>query len=117
MRLLLDEMLPGSIALQLRKRGLDVEAVVLRPELIGASDGDVLAAAATEARTLVTLNIGDFVLLDRQWRADGRVHSGIVLVSTRTFPMDAAFVGAVTTALAKLARSSPAVSPSTVSFL
>ena len=117
MRILLDEMLPGSIATQLRKRGVDAEAVVLRPELLGASDADILSAAVADGRMLVTLNIGDFVALDRQWRADDRTHSGLILVSTRTFPLDARFVGAVTNALAKLARNGEPASPSALRFL
>ena len=106
MRFLLDEMLSGIISNQLRARGIDAEAVVDRPGLPGAGDEDVLAIAAAERRTLVTLNIGDFTLLDRRWRAEGRTHSGIVLVSTRSFPLDAAFVGSVTNALSEM-RAEP----------
>lgn len=37
---------------------------------------------------MVTLNIAVFVALDRSWRATGRTHSGILLVSTTSFQQD-----------------------------
>src|SRR5436309_426085 len=87
-RLLLDEMLAGSIAAQLRARGHDVVAVVEDVSLISLPDDDLLATAADAQRALVTANIKDFVPLDQRWRASGRNHAGIVLVPTNAFPQD-----------------------------
>ena len=49
-RLLLDEMLSGQIARQLREAGHDVTAVVEDRELIGIADEDVLARATADGR-------------------------------------------------------------------
>ncbi len=40
--------------------------------------------------------------LDGQYRAAGRSHAGLILVSTATFPQDRNFVGAVASALVRL---------------
>lgn len=85
--LLLDEMLPASIAAKLTDAGFDVEAVVARPDFRGAADADLLEAATREGRVVVTGNIGDFVSLSNAWAGQGRIHPGIVLVSSKTFPM------------------------------
>lgn len=114
--LLLDEMLSGAIAGRLRAGGHDVAAVVEDPALVGFPDEEILAAASAAGRALVTVNIRDFVVLDRQYRVSGRTHSGIVLVSARTFPQDRAFLGAVVGALGRvLDGDEPA--PGAVTFL
>jgi predicted nuclease of predicted toxin-antitoxin system len=97
--LLLDEMLSGVIAEQLRARGHDVVAVVDDSALIGLPDEEILAAAANKGRALVTANIKDFVPLDHRYKASGRSHAGLVLISAKAFPQDRAFIGAVVEAL------------------
>ena len=37
--------------------------------------------------------------LDAQYKATGRAHAGLILVSTKAFPQDRTFVGAVVGAL------------------
>lgn len=58
MKLLLDEMYPGSIAGQLRGRGHDAVSVHDRGEdslsLEGATDPEILTAAQAAGRALVT---------------------------------------------------------------
>jgi hypothetical protein len=98
-RLLLDEMLGPKLANALRELGLDVYGVVERPELRGLSDDLVLDLASREQRVLVTCNVSDFIQLDHQWRADGRVHSGVVLVSSTVFPQDRSWVGVLVRSL------------------
>jgi hypothetical protein len=99
-RLLLDEMLSPKIADQLIARGHDVVAVTERPDLMALRDDEPLLSAATaEARTIVTVNIGDFAALDIRWSAEGREHAGIVFVATASFPQDRRFIGAVVRAL------------------
>ncbi len=103
-RLLLDEMLGGAIADQLRSRGHDVVAVVDDPAMTGLSDDEVLAAAVLAERAVVTANIRDFIVLDQRYRAVGRSHPGLVLVSSKTFPQDRSFVGSLVGALDQYLR-------------
>jgi hypothetical protein len=85
--LLLDEMLPMSIAMELTQAGHDSDAVSTRLDLRGSPDADVLEAAAREGRILVTDNICDFVPLSNLWAGQGRTHPGIILFSSMAFPM------------------------------
>jgi hypothetical protein len=114
--LLLDEMLAGVIAEQLRARDHDVAAVVEDPSLTGLSDDEIFASATASGRAVVTLNIRDFVVSAQRWRSAGRPHAGLVLVSSRAFPQDQSFVGALVGALDKLLTEDPP-RPDTVRFL
>jgi predicted nuclease of predicted toxin-antitoxin system len=78
LRLLLDEDVRVLLAGILRERGHDV-AHVLELGRQGLSDSDQLAFAARECRAILTHNIRDFVLLDRDYKARGRQHHGILL--------------------------------------
>jgi Domain of unknown function (DUF5615) len=100
--LLLDEMFSDTIARELRAKGHDVISVVADPSLVSLPDDQVLAHAAASGRALVTANIKDFMPLDGQYRAAGQAHAGLILVSTKTFPQDRSYAGAVTSALAAL---------------
>jgi hypothetical protein len=101
-RLLLDEMFPESMAEQLRAKGYDMRAVVASPEFARLPDEQILVGAAEAGRALVTLNIKDFMPLDAQYRATSRLHSGLILVSTKTFPQKLNFIPAVTNSLSAL---------------
>jgi hypothetical protein len=46
----------------------------------GWSDSDHLDHAAAHGYTLITQNPHDFIVLHQQWQAQGRTHSGILLV-------------------------------------
>ena len=96
-RLLLDEMLSGQIVAQLQARGQDVLAVVTDPDLVSASDEEVLAFATAQGRCLVTANLRDFVALAAAWSSRGRSHAGLIYVVTRVFPQDRSFIGAIVT--------------------
>jgi hypothetical protein len=104
-RLLLDEMLSGDIAAQLRTRGPDVLAVVEDPALAGTPDEELLAQATAAGRCLVTANVRDFVALNASWSSRGRSHGGLIYLVNRVFPNDRSFVGAVVTALDDMIRS------------
>ena len=116
-RLLLDEMLSGTIAAQLRTHGLDVTAVVEDGSLVSTPDEDLLAYAAEHRRILVTANISDFAAIANDWRAAGRTHHGLVYVTNRTFPQNRSFIGSVADALAILCTSTAAPAPGTEIFL
>ena len=83
--LLLDEMLSGNIAGELRSKGRDVLAVVADSALLALPDDQILAHATATGRALVTANIKDFMPLDAQYRAAGQTHAGLIFISSKTF--------------------------------
>jgi len=97
--LLLDEMFSPRIAVGLRDRDLDAYGIVERPDLRSLPDPEVLELATAEQRILVTFNIKDFQMLDRQWATTGRRHGGIVFVAHRRFPRQGGSVGQLVTEL------------------
>jgi hypothetical protein len=103
--LLLDEMFPGAMAEQLCAKGHDVRAVVTTPLFVGLPDEEILIGATEAGRALVTANIKDFMPIDARYRATGRTHAGLIMVSTKTFPQSRAYIAAVTTALNSLLTS------------
>jgi hypothetical protein len=115
--LLLDEMMSAKIAVQLRERGLDVQAVLERRELVTYPDEALLELATREEQILVTKNIVDFGPLSQQWAADGRSHAGLVFISTKTFPEAKDWIGAVTSALAHASEQGPLPGPGEVVWL
>lgn len=115
--LLLDEMLSGIIAEQLRAKGHDVLAVVDDPALISLPDDQILARATAAGHALVTANIKDFMPLDAQYRAAGRAHTGLILISTKTFAQDRTYTVAITSALTALLDEPGRVQPGHVLFL
>ena len=116
-RLLLDEMLSGAIAEQLRAKGHDVLAVVSDPALTGLADDQILAHATAAGRALVTANIKDFMPLDARYRAAGQAHAGLVLLSAKTFPQDRSFTTAIITALSALLDQPNPIEAGQVLFL
>ena len=106
MRALLDEQLSPQIATLLRKAGFDVEAVADRGDLVGRSDRLILEVACREGRAVVTNNIKDFRPLAAEWLAQGRVHTGLILLpSTRTRSRTA--IAAVAAAIENVLRDHP----------
>ena len=86
MDLLLDEMLPRSLAEALRKRGHDVVAVTERPGLRGLPDVALFEAAQAETRAVATYNRDDYLELDAVYRRELRSHAGVVIVNPKRFP-------------------------------
>jgi hypothetical protein len=115
--LLLDEMFSDAIAGRLRAKHHDVVAVVGDPALAGLPDDQILAFATAQGRALVTANIRDFMPLNSQYAASGTSHAGLILVSAKTFPQDASYVGAVTSALGKLLESAAKIQAGQAVFL
>ena len=93
MRLLLDEHFSPEIARQLRARGHDVVAVRERVELHGLGDRQLLAAAQSEDRAIVTENVADFIELHRASLLTGETHAGIVFTSPKRFPRTRRAIG------------------------
>jgi hypothetical protein len=80
-RLLLDEMLSPAIARDLRERGHDVSAIAEHPGWAALSDPEVLAAARTERRAIVTNNLRDYRPLHAEAiTPGGSGHSGMVFM-------------------------------------
>lgn len=115
--LLLDEMLPPSIAVALTRAGCDTLAVSADPELRGTADADVLERAAAHGRVLVTDNVRDFVPLSNAWNARGRAHSGLLLVSSNAFPMTSGRGGSITAALLRRHATGAWPAPGQFEFL
>jgi predicted nuclease of predicted toxin-antitoxin system len=82
--LLLDEDVRPLLAVVLRQRGLDA-VHVLGVGRGGCSDEDQLRFATEHGRAISTHNIKDFLLLDKQWRAQGLTHQGILMSDQVTF--------------------------------
>jgi hypothetical protein len=85
-----------------RRNGHDAQAAAANPGLTGLSDEELLIGAAEAGRSFVTANIKDFVPLDARYRAAGRSHAGLILLSSKTFPRDRTFVAVVIGALSAL---------------
>lgn len=69
----------AAVVRGLRLAGVDVETA-LEAGLSGRADEEQLRYAALAGRVLYTFDVGDFGRLHRDWLAEGRHHSGIVLV-------------------------------------
>ena len=115
--LLLDEMLSGNIADELRSKGHDVLAVVADPALLALPDDQILAHATATGRALATANIKDFIPLDAQYRAAGQIHSGLIFISSKTFRQNRAYPAAITGALSAFLDQDPGLQPGQVIFL
>jgi hypothetical protein len=107
LRAILDEQLSPQIAVLLRKAGgYDVDAVADRDDLAGRSDRMVFEVACREGRAVVTNNIKDFRPLAAEFMAQGKVHSGLVLLpSKRTRSRDS--IAALAGAIEHLLRDNP----------
>ena len=106
MKALLDEQLSGEIARLLCGRGLDVHAVVERSDIARAPDEQVMDGAVAEGRAVVTNNVKDFRPLAAQRIADGRGHSGLILVPAKRSRSQAA-TGLLADAIEGIMRSNP----------
>lgn len=106
MRALLDEQLSVEIALELRRRKCDVEAVTERPELTGASDEWLMKQAMQEDRAIVTNNLRHFRPIAAQRLAQGEQHAGLILLPSSRARNRAAN-GALADAIEAVMRANP----------
>jgi predicted nuclease of predicted toxin-antitoxin system len=100
-RLLLDEMLSGRIAEELRQHDHDTLAVEEMANLRGLSDPDLFAHAQELERAVVTYNREDFLALDREYQSRERPHHGIVILHPRRFPQGEASTGKLVATLSR----------------
>lgn len=105
------------MAEQLCAKGYAVRAVVASSEFVGLPDEEILIGATEAGRSLVTANIKDFMPLDARYRATGRSHVGLILVSTKTFPQNRTFVSAIVNALSALLAGPDNIPEGRVVFL
>jgi predicted nuclease of predicted toxin-antitoxin system len=107
-KLLLDAHYSPAIAEQFRARSHDVVAAGERDELRAMPDDQLLAAAITEQRALVTNNVADFVPLIQRAAETGTRHFGLVLTRDRTLPRSTRAIGRHVRAVEALLRTHPA---------
>ena len=112
MRLLLDEMISATVAVELRTRGHDVLAVQ-DPDLVhlrGVEDRRLLDWADEQRRAIVTDNVPDFLACHQRRLATGELHHGLILFTNDTFSRHRYdhFVGQLTTALEHELQDRPA---------
>lgn len=106
MRLLLDEHFSYLIARGLRADGHDAQAVS-ELGLTGMPDEQVLALAAELGRVLVTNNVRDFVMIEREWAAAGEVHQGIIYTVDHSAPRALNQMGELLNRLTRLLDEHP----------
>ena len=115
MKLLLDEMYPATVAVQLRRRGHDAVSIH-DPDhrwLEGEPDVKVFTAALSEGRAIVTENVPDYRRLEMEALADGKAVPGLVFTTNRRFPRGrAGTVGHLVIALVALLEERPDLSTS-----
>jgi hypothetical protein len=99
--LVLDNHYPAVVATRLCEAGFHV-ATAHELECADFDDEQLLEECTRTGRTLLSNNAVDFIPIARQWQAQGRSHSGIVLTSDATFPRHRAAVGALISALTAL---------------
>ena len=73
-----DEDVTGQLATLIRQRGFKARSAY-EVGMIEQLDEAHLIYAATHNMVLLTFNERDYVLLARQWAAEGRQHAGILL--------------------------------------
>jgi hypothetical protein len=83
-RLLCDMMIPAELSEAIRLQGYDVIEARALPAETQQDDWAILAEAARQARAVVTCNYSDpasnFCLIHKEWRAQGKEHTGIILI-------------------------------------
>jgi predicted nuclease of predicted toxin-antitoxin system len=107
-RLLLDEHISPTVAVELHRLEHDVDAVAERDDLRGRSDVEVFAEAAVERRTVVTFDVSDYLPLVHRSIQLGHRHGGLILLSSATSWTTGAATGRLVTALAALMLAHPA---------
>ena len=93
MRLLLDELYTGAIAVRLRELGHDVLSVHDRGDLAGLDDERLFSLMAAERRAIVTENWPDYQRLIARAAETGEDHHGVLFTSRKQLPRGKETIG------------------------
>ena len=107
-RLLLDEHVSPTVAIELRRMGHDVVAVAEREDLRGGPDVQIFAEGPVDGRTVVTFDVGDYLPLVNRSIQSGHHHGGLVLLSSARSWSAGRATGRLVAALARLMLAHPA---------
>ncbi len=89
LRLLLDEHISSTIAVQLRAKRPGIEVLSLKEwGYLGESDEVILACAYEEGLTLVTYDLRTISPLLKSWSEAGRAHEGVIFIDWKTIAPD-----------------------------
>lgn len=102
MKLLLDEMYSPALASALRDAGIET-ATVRDWAMSGASDADVIAAAAAAGYMVMTENVADFTRLAADYASRGQAHHGVLIALSSRFSRRASGIPAIVAAVTTLA--------------
>jgi hypothetical protein len=105
-RLLLDHHYPTPIAVELRRRGHDVETASDR-NLHWVDDETLLSVLAGEGRALLTNNARDFVRIVVSWASLEQGHAGLILTSDVSLRRTAQAIGTYVERLDALLSANP----------
>ena len=84
-RLYIDEdAMSRSLVRGLRSRGINV-TTASEEGMVGQGDKEQLEYAKQNQRVFYTFNVGDFCRLHKEYVAQGKPHSGIVVVNRRRY--------------------------------
>lgn len=84
-RLVLDHHYPRIVSELLIAAGHRAETAIGR-EWHELDDAALLSACADDGAILVTNNVGDFVVIARQWQLEAREHAGLIFTSDTSWP-------------------------------
>ena len=84
--LLIDELYPSVMAVQLRRVGHDATSVTEDPESTGLDDARVCDLAVAAGRAIVTENAADFPRIVKERAATGRAVPTLLITTNRSFP-------------------------------
>ena len=102
MKILVDEMYPGSVAGALEAAGIEATTVTdLR--LAGASDPQVFGAAVAGGYSVLTENVGDFARIAAEHSTAGAHHHGVLIALSSRFSRRPAGIGPLVAAIRGLA--------------
>ena len=102
--LLLDEMFSPRIAERLRQLGIDCIAVAEDAGLSSQDDPEILEAALSGGRVLVTNNVVDFEPLRQQRSASNQPVPPLIYTSEAALPRNRMFIGRLVEALEYTAK-------------
>jgi len=82
LKLLLDEHVSPTVAVELRRRGCDAVAAI-EVGLSQRPDADVMSWAVAEGKAIATANFRDFRRLQEMYLSRGERHSGVIFTPRR----------------------------------